>query len=266
MSAAATVPWGSGTRTCVLVYRMPTGESPLFTADSAAPPTGAGMAATLFLGSIAGHAGGRRSGVRVGRRGVCDDAPHPGELDLCAPVHHHWPQNSSRWRRAEIPAVNGHGTARAVAGLFAALRDGRLLSPGLLQDATHPRAADHDLVLGGQKTWGLGVIVDDVGLSASASCVRYRVTDQKPLATTGPQDDREGVRKAGPSGRFACARPGAGCAASWGVPSTLVVAAVSAFYLLINAITWQSAQSGGATGVWAATGVAVALTALMLIR
>jgi hypothetical protein len=34
-----------------------------------------------------------------------------------------------------------------------------------------------------------------------------------------------------------------------GVRSTLVIATVSAFYLLINAITWQSARSGGTAGV-----------------
>ncbi len=71
--------------------------------------------------------------------------------------------NGQRWRQAEIPAVNGHGTARAVAGLFAALRDGRLLSPGLLDEATHPRPVEPDLVLGDQKAWGLGVVVDDEG-------------------------------------------------------------------------------------------------------
>ncbi len=39
--------------------------------------------------------------------------------------------NSARWRAAEIPAVNGHGTARAVAGLYAALLAQRLLEgPG----------------------------------------------------------------------------------------------------------------------------------------
>ena len=36
--------------------------------------------------------------------------------------------NSGRWRQAEVPAVNGHGTARAVAGLYVALEQGRILS------------------------------------------------------------------------------------------------------------------------------------------
>jgi CubicO group peptidase (beta-lactamase class C family) len=80
----------------------------------------------------------------------------PGAWDLTV-------VNSPRWRQAEIPAVNGHGTARAVAGLFAALRDGRLLSSGLLGETTHPRPADVDLVFGNQKAWGLGFVVDDEG-------------------------------------------------------------------------------------------------------
>jgi hypothetical protein len=51
-----------------------------------------------------------------------------------------------------------------------------------------------------------------------------------------------------------------------GVPSTLVLAAVSAFYLLINAITWQMAKSDGEIGVWAATGAVIVLTVLLLLR
>ncbi len=51
-----------------------------------------------------------------------------------------------------------------------------------------------------------------------------------------------------------------------GVPSTLVLAAVSTFYLLINAITWQTARSDGVLGVWAFTGAGFALTALLLVR
>ena len=43
--------------------------------------------------------------------------------------------NSEAWRRAEIPAVNGHGTARAVAGLYAALLQGRAPQPALLAEA-----------------------------------------------------------------------------------------------------------------------------------
>jgi CubicO group peptidase (beta-lactamase class C family) len=70
--------------------------------------------------------------------------------------------NSEAWRRAEIPAVNGHGTARAVAGLYVALQQGRILGPNLLSElVTGP--LDFDLVIGEERTWGLGVVVEQDG-------------------------------------------------------------------------------------------------------
>ena len=63
---------------------------------------------------------------------------------------------SERWRRAEIPAVNGHGTARAVAGLYVALARGGLLSDGLYREMV-TGTEEEDLVFGGPTTWGLGV-------------------------------------------------------------------------------------------------------------
>jgi len=64
--------------------------------------------------------------------------------------------NGAAWRAAEVPAVNGHGTARGVAGLYAALLSGKLLSPGLLAEATTPLCSGVDLVLGIETAWGLG--------------------------------------------------------------------------------------------------------------
>jgi len=71
--------------------------------------------------------------------------------------------NGADWRAAEIPAVNGHGTARAVAGFYHALASGRLLSPGLLAEAVSPQATGPDLVMGGDGAWGLGFGVDADG-------------------------------------------------------------------------------------------------------
>jgi CubicO group peptidase (beta-lactamase class C family) len=68
--------------------------------------------------------------------------------------------NGASWRAAEVPAVNGHGTARAVAGLYAALPAGRLLSRGLLNEATTAQRTGVDLVLGGAVSWGLGFSLD----------------------------------------------------------------------------------------------------------
>jgi CubicO group peptidase (beta-lactamase class C family) len=71
--------------------------------------------------------------------------------------------NSARWRAAEIPAINGHGTARAVAGFYAALLERRLLEAPLLEEATSARASGIDRVFGEPAAWGLGFGVDDDG-------------------------------------------------------------------------------------------------------
>jgi CubicO group peptidase (beta-lactamase class C family) len=71
--------------------------------------------------------------------------------------------NGGRWRRAEVPAVNGHGTARAVAGFFLALAHGRLLGPGLTAEVHRGRGVEPERVMGGEGQWGLGVGVDDDG-------------------------------------------------------------------------------------------------------
>lgn len=71
--------------------------------------------------------------------------------------------NGSSWRSAEIPAINGHGTARAVAGLYAALLEGKLLSRALIAEVTAPQCSGLDLVMGGENAWGLGFSVDTDG-------------------------------------------------------------------------------------------------------
>lgn len=71
--------------------------------------------------------------------------------------------NGERWRRAEVPAVNGHGTARAVAGFYVALAHGQLVSPAVLDELTTGRGIEPELVMGGDREWGLGVVVDPDG-------------------------------------------------------------------------------------------------------
>ena len=56
--------------------------------------------------------------------------------------------------------MNGHGTARAVAGFFEALAAGRVLSEAMLREMTTVTAAGRDVVTGGEAAWGLGVGVD----------------------------------------------------------------------------------------------------------
>lgn len=71
--------------------------------------------------------------------------------------------NGTAWRAAEIPAVNGHGTARGIAGLYAALLRGALLSPALLAEATRAQCSGRDLVFGHDNAWGLGFGIDEDG-------------------------------------------------------------------------------------------------------
>jgi CubicO group peptidase (beta-lactamase class C family) len=71
--------------------------------------------------------------------------------------------NSAPWRRAEVPAVNGIGTARAVAQFYAALATGDLLSTSLREQATSVVVSGEDRVLGFDNAWGLGFGVDSNG-------------------------------------------------------------------------------------------------------
>jgi CubicO group peptidase (beta-lactamase class C family) len=65
--------------------------------------------------------------------------------------------NSEQWRGAEVPSTNGHGTARGVARLYAALLEpGRLLSPDLLAEATSPQSTGYCPILHEETTFGLG--------------------------------------------------------------------------------------------------------------
>ena len=71
--------------------------------------------------------------------------------------------NSAAWRAAEIPSINGHGTARGAAGLYAALLQGELLSPDLLAEATRAQCSGIDRVFGHDVSWSLGFSVDEDG-------------------------------------------------------------------------------------------------------
>jgi CubicO group peptidase (beta-lactamase class C family) len=71
--------------------------------------------------------------------------------------------NGEAWRAAEVPAINGHGSARGAAGLYAALLRGELLSADLLAEATRVQCSGTDLVLGSDNAWGLGFGLDADG-------------------------------------------------------------------------------------------------------
>jgi len=66
-------------------------------------------------------------------------------------------ENTERWRRAEVPSTNAHATATAVARVYGALlEEGRLLSPGLLRQATGVQSEGYCPVLGEDAAFGLG--------------------------------------------------------------------------------------------------------------
>ena len=73
--------------------------------------------------------------------------------------------NRPAWRRAEIPAANGHGNARSVARVMTALACGgrldgvALVGPTTLARATEEQWYGKDLVLGFPMRWGLGFML-----------------------------------------------------------------------------------------------------------
>jgi CubicO group peptidase (beta-lactamase class C family) len=83
--------------------------------------------------------------------------------------------NQQAWRRAEIPAANGHGNARSVARVMAALACGgglgsvRLLGAETLARATEEQWFGTDLVLGFPMRWGFGFMLAHPGLPLGPS-------------------------------------------------------------------------------------------------
>jgi CubicO group peptidase (beta-lactamase class C family) len=99
--------------------------------------------------------------------------------------------NDRRWRQAEIPAVNGHATARGLARFWQAYLDGRL--PALLGQ---PGVTGHDRLVGEQVTWTLGsarLDREDVGmggLGGQWSAARPSAKLAWAFLTTHPGDHK----------------------------------------------------------------------------
>jgi len=68
--------------------------------------------------------------------------------------------NTPEWRSAQVPATNGHASARGVAGFYAALVDPHdpLLSPDLLDIARRPYSSGPCPILGEEVAFGLGFV------------------------------------------------------------------------------------------------------------
>ena len=86
------------------------------------------------------------------------DAPALYQLAVSNPPGSRDPNvvNSAAWRSAEIPAINGHGSARSLATFYQALLDGRIVSHTLLHEATTAQCQGVDQVFGWENAWGLG--------------------------------------------------------------------------------------------------------------
>jgi CubicO group peptidase (beta-lactamase class C family) len=73
----------------------------------------------------------------------------------------HW-VNHPRWREAEVPSTNGHGNARGIARVYAALAKGgevdgvRILSQETLAAGTEEQVYGHDLINNRPSRFGIG--------------------------------------------------------------------------------------------------------------
>ncbi len=74
--------------------------------------------------------------------------------------------NTREWRAAEIPAANGHGTARALSRLYGALATGgtldgaQVLKPETIEMATQTQSQGEDAILLFPMRFGLGFLLD----------------------------------------------------------------------------------------------------------
>ena len=75
-------------------------------------------------------------------------------------------RGAAAWRSAELPAANGHGTARAIARLMAPFATGGRLdgeafvSPGVIEAAMKPRVSGQDRVLPYDLSFAAGVMIN----------------------------------------------------------------------------------------------------------
>jgi CubicO group peptidase (beta-lactamase class C family) len=64
--------------------------------------------------------------------------------------------NRPEWRKAEVPSTNGHGSARGVAQVYAALLAGTILARETLAQATTEHSCGYDLINQRPSRFGLG--------------------------------------------------------------------------------------------------------------
>jgi CubicO group peptidase (beta-lactamase class C family) len=100
----------------------------------------------------------------------------PGARDLAV-------VNGEAWRRAEIPAINGHASAVGVARFFEGLRAGgaldgvRLVAQATVAAMSAGERRAHDELIGDEMCWGLGVWVDHDGWGMGGTGGSLGMTD-----------------------------------------------------------------------------------------
>ncbi|WP_169949341.1 serine hydrolase domain-containing protein [Microbispora sp. H11081] len=140
---------------------------------------------------------------------LADALSEPGSITVaafCNPAEQLTPglANTARWRAAEIPASNGHATARALATLYDRLVSGAIVGPDVLDRAVAPRSEGRDEVLLAGTRFALGFMLP---------------CEIRPYAP-----NPRAFGHSGSGGALAFADPDAGVALAY-TPSRLVVSA-----------------------------------------
>jgi CubicO group peptidase (beta-lactamase class C family) len=88
-------------------------------------------------------------------------------LSVTNPLLHPQFANTAEWRKAEMPALNGHASAEGIARIYALLANGgqfqrlKLLSPATIDRMTQVLSDRMDLTLGMEARWAAGVVMND---------------------------------------------------------------------------------------------------------
>ena len=85
-------------------------------------------------------------------------------LGLASPAMDPARPNDPAWLDAELPALNGHGSAQGLARLYAALLAGELVGEATLAAMTRIAADRDDLVIGFNPQWAMGVATNGSGM------------------------------------------------------------------------------------------------------
>jgi CubicO group peptidase (beta-lactamase class C family) len=96
--------------------------------------------------------------------------PPVGEMGMQNPIMNTSVSYTTEWRRSEVPAGNGHGSARGIAKLYGILAGNgsfsgeSILSPETLDAMSEVVTAHDDLALGHNPKYGMGVMVNPNGV------------------------------------------------------------------------------------------------------